>query len=144
MVTSYFSQKADWVKLIMGASSQQHTCLSLHSIQSVSQVFVKLLAELTLATPGLLSSSTASATEFLASVSFVEACATERCFIRSELLTMNVDKGDLSSVCTSTLKTLTVPPDSQLLQLTSASLCVRGCCVHVWLVWTEHCHWLAL
>ena len=68
--------------LITGASSQQHTCLSLHSVQSVSQVFVKLLAELTLATPGLLSSSTASATEFLASVSFVEVCATERCFIR--------------------------------------------------------------
>ena len=55
--------------------------------------FVKLLVELTLATPGLLLSSTASAMEFLAT-SFVEACATQRCFIRSELLTKDVDKGD--------------------------------------------------
>ena len=39
--------------LITGASSQQHTCLSLHSVQSMSQVFVKLFAEHTLATPGL-------------------------------------------------------------------------------------------
>ena len=79
--------------LIMGASSQQHTCLSLHLVQSVSQVFVKLLAELTLATPGLLSSSAVSATEFWAT-SCVEACAAERCFIRSELLTTDVDKRD--------------------------------------------------
>ena len=57
--------------LIMGACSQQHTCLSLHSVQSVSQLFGKLeqkntasaawmapcppfLAALMLATPGLL------------------------------------------------------------------------------------------
>ena len=59
--------------MIMGASSQQHACLSLHSVQSVSQAFVKLLEELT-----LLLSSTVSATEFLTSVSFVEACATLR------------------------------------------------------------------
>ena len=36
----------------------------------------------------------------------VEACATERCVIRLELLTTDMDKGDLSSVCASTLKTL--------------------------------------
>ena len=30
--------------------------------------------------------------------------------------------------------TPTFPPDSPLLQLTSASLCVWGCCVHVWIV----------
>ena len=84
--------------------------ISLHSIQSVSQVFVKLeqknpavaartapcpslLAELTLATPGLLSSSTVPTTVFLAT-SFVEACASRRCFIRSELFTTDVDKRD--------------------------------------------------
>ena len=71
---------------------QQHTCLSLHSVQSVSQVFVKLLAELTLATPAVIINSVNN--RVLVSVSFVEACAAERCFIRSELFTTDVDKGD--------------------------------------------------
>ena len=72
-----------------------------HSVQSVSQVLVKLeqkypalagrtapcpsaLAEFTLATLGLLSSSTVSTTEFLAT-SVIEAHAVERCFIRLEI-----------------------------------------------------------
>ena len=50
-----------------------------------------LFVELTLATPGLLSSSTVSTTVFLAT-RFLEACAVDRCFLRSELLTTDVDK----------------------------------------------------
>ena len=80
----------------------------MHSVQSVSQFFVKLeqknpavaawtapcpslLAELILATPGLLSLSTVSTTVFLAT-SFVEACAVKRCVIRLELPTTDVNK----------------------------------------------------
>ena len=50
-----------------------------------------LFADLTLATSGLLSSPTVSTTVFLAA-SVVEARATERCFIRLDLVIMDVDK----------------------------------------------------
>ena len=111
LLSQVFCQRGPWRSLcqllITGACSQQHTCLSLHLVQSVSEIFVKLeqkktalaaqmalcplLVELMLATPGLLSSSTVSTMVFLAT-SFVEACAFERCFIKLELLTMDVDK----------------------------------------------------
>ena len=101
-------------QLLTGARSPQQTCPSLRSLQSVSHVLcswsrniwsrniqlqlldgaapcTSLSAELTLATPGVMTSATVSTTVFLAT-SFVEARAAERRFIRLELLTADVDK----------------------------------------------------
>ena len=96
--------------LITGACSQQHNCLSWHfssvCVTSLCEAgaeksrfsclddvapWPSSLAELMLATPGLLSSSTVWTTVLLAT-SVVEASAVERCFIRRKLLTTDVDK----------------------------------------------------
>ena len=95
-------------KPLAGSRTAQTGTYTETAVQSMSQVFVKLeqkhpavaawtalcpslLVELTLATPGLLSSSAVSNTVFL-STSFVENCVVERCFIRLDLLSTDLDK----------------------------------------------------